>query len=220
MLEIRRQSCVAMLMCVGAALAVAPATHGAITYISSERYVLVTGLPRVDAVAFTNFNQSLEKSTIPSPGFPPQAFRRASQRSQLLFDRMIAENFAETDRPLASGSIAGFSRCDIVFSVDVATQYRLDVGEVFNTTNGGFAVVGLSDFVTDQTIVSFTNAFHQTAQGVLLPGTYRFVVRASADSLSNTFGPARATGVLVLPEPRLIAWSVPAVLASLRRRRR
>ncbi|MBY0313014.1 MAG: hypothetical protein K2W85_13160, partial [Phycisphaerales bacterium] len=122
------------------AASIAPSSGAAvITYLNSTRYVQAGA--RVDAIGFTNFSQSLESFDIIFGA--PRNIERASQFSQLLSDRIIAQCSAETAAQVGSGANGATSWCVVTFSIADATPYRLDVGPVFFRTSGGGAEVSL-----------------------------------------------------------------------------
>lgn len=169
-----------------------------ITYLNSERYV--QALPqRVDATGFDDFNQSIEDFDIILGS--RANIERATQISRLRSDRIIAQCSAETAAQFGSGANGAVSRCIVAFSLSEESPYRLDSGPVFFTTSGGGAQVSLRNLDTGVTVEFINSSPTSSRFGVLLPGTYQFIVTASASSLQFTQGPSAAFGALVLPGP-------------------
>lgn len=205
-------------LCVLGIGAMSPAAAGAITYISSERYILVSGLPRVDAVGFSDFNQSLENFTIPFPG-GRTAFRRASQLSTLRTDRILLQLFAETSMPNSSGGTSGASIFRVRFQVDVATVFRLDTGPL-SSVNVADAGVGLHNIDSNQSVFNLNQPLTNPLHGVLQPGTYSLGATASAGSQRTVAGRAEASISFVVPAPGpLIGSLIGFSLVSIHRRR-
>lgn len=193
-----------------------------ITYISSTRYIEGIGIPREEAVGFTDFDVSRGAFV----GFPMSTITyarvEASQTSRLLSDRIEVSTATLTqfiENPLGN-SISAISLFDIQFTIDQPTQVSLAIGPIFSRSNGGSAGVSLLNSA-GVTVLSATGSPLdlplQTA--ILQPGRYSLFGGCESGSRQSLAGAAQAIAVLTVPASSMGVGVAAALgLAGLRRR--
>lgn len=195
-----------------------------ITYISSTRFIEGNGVPREDAVGFSDFNVS--RGAFVGMNQPTFLYARveAAQTSRLLSDRIEVNCSTLTQfiQNPQGNSISARSSFDIRFVIDEATQVTLNPGPIFSQSNGGSASVSLLSASGTQILVATGSPLDPPfQQSVLQPGEYRFVGGCSSGSLQSVVGPAQTVATLTIPPTSAgMTGLVGLVAASIPRNRR
>jgi hypothetical protein len=164
-----------------------------ITYISSTRYVQGNAIPREDAVGFSDFDVS--RVGIVGPTASGLLARvEASQTSRLMADSIQVSAATRTQflQNPQGNSISAQSFFDVVFDVDVATEFTATTGSIFSQSNGGIATVVLLRIDSGSVPVF-------SASSQMNSGRYRLIVQTESQSLQSFAGPARADFELAIP---------------------
>lgn len=167
-----------------------------ITYLNSERFVRAQAV-RVDAMGFGDFDQELSL-----PG-GLGGTTRATQRSQLLDDRILAQCFAQTQAefPVPAGSLSGISSVNVTFRITEPTEYALYSGPFLQETLVSTVTAVVFGGPGLNVPIASVQMQGPPISGLLPAGDYRFQVIASATSQSGLLGRGQAVAGLILPAP-------------------
>jgi hypothetical protein len=171
-----------------------------ITYISSTRYVQGNAIPREDAVGFSDFDVS--RVGIVGPTASGLLARvEASQTSRLMADSIQVSAATRTQflQNPQGNSISAQSFFDVVFDVDVATEFTATTGSIFSQSNGGIATVVLLRIDSGSVPVFSASSQIDPVTLVMNSGRYRLIVQTESQSLQSFAGPARADFELAIP---------------------
>jgi hypothetical protein len=192
-----------------------------ITYISSTRYVQGSGITREDAVGFGDFDVS--RSVVIGPTVNGLRARIEASQSSRLLSSGIEVSMATLTQFLSApqaNSIIASSVCDVVFSIDEATQVTLSTGPILAQSNGGVASATLTRADGGQDFILGNSVSGDPVSATLSAGSYRFTVGAVSDSLQGAAGPAQAIATLTIPPTTSFAALGAAGLVSMTRRPR